>query len=153
MEQKKIIKCIYTGEVDENGLPHGKGKMRYVVEPKADSTVKGLGDLRYSGEFCHGIRQGEGDLHGLGLINNPVSEYEWYAEGDYDSCGRFLGSVHSPGSWQRLIACWYPRFEGTWKDDMPLTSRWDNEITADDKATAQQTTREAVGSLPQEVEP
>lgn len=150
-QPKEIIKCVYKGEVDEKGLPHGSGKMLYVVKPDGDETIKGLGDLRYQGEFCHGLRHGEGDLHVLGLINNPVSEYEWYAEGDYDSCGRFLGSKNPPGSWRRFVECWYPCFEGTWENDIPLKSRWDNEMSQYYSDLVQQTTKQAVDNLPHEV--
>lgn len=122
---RKIIKCVYTGEVDADGLPHGKGKMDYIVERRPDDSFPEEGNMRYRGEFVHGLRHGDGDLHSRGLMNNPTSEYEWYAEGDYDSCGRFLRSTHPAGSWQRYIQCWYPVFEGLWQDDMPLESRWE----------------------------
>ena len=28
---RKIIKCVYSGEVDADSLPHGKGKMDYIA--------------------------------------------------------------------------------------------------------------------------
>lgn len=121
---RKIIALRYTGEVDAEGLPHGKGELRYVVEHCPDDTFPGQGDLCYEGEFVHGLRHGDGDLLSLGTMYNPVSEYEWYAEGDYDSCGRFIHSAHAPGSYQRTVKCWYPAFQGLWQDDMPLKSRW-----------------------------
>lgn len=133
-EQKKIIQLLYTGETDEDGRPHGEGVLRYVVEPDLekiakDPIYKGYGDLRYRGRFEHGLRQGEGDLHALGLHPNPVSEYEWFSEGEYDCCGRLTHPSHEPGSYQRNVQMWYPYFEGTWENDMPLKSRWGNEIS------------------------
>jgi len=148
---RKIIRLCYTGEVDTEGLPHGQGELRYVVEPRPDDSFPGQGELRYVGEFVHGLRQGDGDLHSLGSMYNPVSEYEWYAEGDYDSCGRFLHPAHAPGTWQRTVKCWYPTFEGTWQDDMPLKSRWgDGSIDDISKAhwkDIRRTAREALGEL------
>ena len=41
---KKIIALRYTGEVDAEGLPHGKGELRYVVEHRPDDTFQGQGD-------------------------------------------------------------------------------------------------------------
>ena len=152
---RKIIQLRYTGEVDAEGLPHGKGELLYVVERRPDDSFSGQGDLRYKGEFVHGLRHGDGDLHALGSMYNPVSEYEWYAEGDYDSCGRFLRSAHAPGSWQRTVKCWYPAFEGTWQDDMPLKERW-GDGSLDDISKAhwkdiRRTSREALKELKIEI--
>ena len=125
---RKIIKCVYSGEVDADSLPHGKGKMDYIVERRPGDSFPEEGNLCYKGEFVHGLRHGEGDLHCLGLIHNPVSEYELYSEGEYDSCGRFIHGSNPPGSWQRYVKCWYPSFEGLWQDDMPLESRWEKGV-------------------------
>ena len=72
---RKIVKCIYTGEVDAEGLPHGNGVLNYIVEkdPSEERTFDNQYDLRYKGEFVHGLRQGEGDLHAMGVGYNPVS--------------------------------------------------------------------------------
>ena len=129
---RKIIKLEYTGPLDENGLPHGKGVMLYMVEPDPKDTYKGKNNLRYKGEFVHGLRHGDGDLHALGLIHNPVSEYEWYSEGDYDGCGRLIHPSNAAGTWEPHVQCWYPYFEGTWQDDMPLKSRWGSKISKSD---------------------
>ena len=129
---RKIIKLEYTGPLDENGLPHGKGVMLYLVEPDPKDTFKGKNNLRYKGEFVHGLRHGDGDFHALGLIHNPVSEYAWYSEGEYDGCGRLIRPSNSAGTWEPFVQCWYPYFEGTWQDDMPLKSRWGNKISTSD---------------------
>lgn len=127
---RKIIKCVYKGEVDAAGLPHGKGVMNYIVEkdPAEELMFPDQNDLRYEGEFVHGLRQGDGDLHALGIGYNPVSEYEWYSEGEYDSCGRLIHSSNAPGTWQRYVRMWYPYFEGTWQSDMPQKPRWGEDI-------------------------
>lgn len=145
---RKIIKLEYSGPVDEQGRPHGTGTMIYKVEPEADDSFEGKEDLRYKGEFVHGMRHGEGDLHTLGLAYNPVSEYEWYSEGEYDSCGRFIHPANPPGSYERCVKCWYPYFEGTWQDDMPLKSRWDNDIDKVGMTYVRNTSKEAVSELP-----
>ena len=55
----------YKGEVDENGLPHGEGTMKYAPM----STVYWLGysdyavaPKLYQGQWCHGVRCGEGKM-------------------------------------------------------------------------------------------
>ena len=123
---RKITKLVYKGQVDENGCPHGKGELHYIVEkdPEEDCMFDDQHDLRYKGEFVHGLRQGDGDLHAMGVGYNPVSRYEWYSEGDYDGCGRLIHSSHPEGSYQEYVRVWYPYFEGTWQDDQPLTPRW-----------------------------
>ena len=72
--ERQIIKCIYKGDVDAEGRPHGQGVMDYIVERHADDSFPEEDNLRYKGEFVHGLRHGDGDLHAMGLINNPVSE-------------------------------------------------------------------------------
>jgi len=150
----KFIKLLYVGETDENGLPHGEGELRYVVEPDSEKEAqdpihKGTGDLRYKGHFEHGLRHGEGDLHELGLIYNPVSQYAWYSEGEYDSCGRLIHSSNPSGSWKEHVQCWYPYFEGTWENDMPLKSRWGEKIRKSDLKYCQATRRDELEkSLP-----
>lgn len=150
-KERKIIQLRYTGEVDAEGLPHGKGELHYIVESRPDDSFERKGELRYVGEFVHGLRHGDGDLHSLGLMNNPVSEYEWYSEGDYDGCGRLVCPANAPGTWQRTVKCWYPAFEGTWQDDMPLKSRW-SDGSIDDISKAhwkdiRRTSREALKEL------
>ena len=44
---KALGSCIYTGEVDDNNLPNGKGKARF-----ADGSI-------YNGEFVHGKLEGK----------------------------------------------------------------------------------------------
>lgn len=55
----------YKGEVDENGLPHGEGTMKYA--PKSTVYWLGYSDYAvapklYQGQWCHGVRCGEGKM-------------------------------------------------------------------------------------------
>ncbi len=57
----------YKGETDENGLPHGEGKMKYENDPKKSHYWLGYADYdvapkRYEGEWCHGVRSGKGKM-------------------------------------------------------------------------------------------
>lgn len=155
---RKIVKCIYKGEVDDTGLPHGKGELHYIVkkDPSEELTFDNQHDLRYKGEFHHGLRQGEGDLHIMGVGYNPVSEYAWYSEGEYDGCGRLVGPAHEPGTWSRYVRVWYPYFEGTWQNDLPLKPRW-GEGSVEERVSemgwqyVQKTAKNAIETLPFEV--
>lgn len=155
---RKIVKCVYTGEVDAEGLPHGNGVLNYIVEkdPSEERTFDNQYDLRYKGEFVHGLRQGEGDLHAMGVGYNPVSRYEWYSQGEYDSCGRLIQTSHPEGSYEEYVRVWYPYFEGTWQNDLPLKPRW-GEGSVEERVSemgwkyVRNTTKEAVEALPYEV--
>ncbi len=155
---RKIVKCIYTGEVDAEGLPHGNGVLNYIVEkdPSEERTFDNQYDLRYMGEFVHGLRQGEGKLLAMGVGYNPVSRYEWYSQGEYDSCGRLIQTSHPEGSYQEFVRVWYPYFEGTWQNDLPLKPRW-GEGSVEERVSemgwkyVRNTTKEAVEALPFEV--
>lgn len=157
MEKIKIIKkLVYEGEVDEQGRPHGKGTLYYVVEkdPAEERKFDNQGDLRYRGEFEHGLRQGDGDLHALGLGHNPVSRYAWYSEGEYDSCGRLIHPSNPEGSYQEFVPVWYPFFEGLWQADQPLKSRWsDDEVRLSELAAqyVRLTAYDAIKTLPFEL--
>lgn len=72
-----ITKLLYQGDVDEAGRPHGRGKLLYVVEkdPREERRFADEGDIKYEGEFEHGKRHGDGDLHVLCAGYNTVSEY------------------------------------------------------------------------------
>ena len=149
--ERRIMKCIYKGEVDSDGLPHGKGEMSYIVERRSDDPFPEACNLCYKGDFVHGLRHGDGDLHTLGQITNPVSEYEWYSEGEYDGCGRLIRPSNPSGSWQRLVKCWFPSFEGLWENDMPKESRWEKgqplDISEAHWKDIRRTSREALKGL------
>ena len=53
----KIVGLRYTGEKDDEGRPHGLGKMEYATS----SAIK----YRYEGHFEHGVRSGYGVWHEL----------------------------------------------------------------------------------------
>lgn len=155
---RKIVKCIYKGEVDAEGLPHGKGEMYYIVKKNPSEELKfdNQHNLRYRGEFHHGLRQGEGDLHVMGVGYNPVSRYEWYSQGEYDSCGRLIYSSHPEGSYQEFVPVWYPYFEGTWQNDFPLKPRWGEDSVKESVSKmgwkyVQKTAKDAIETLPFEM--
>lgn len=55
----------YRGETDENGLPHGQGKMKYAS--KNGCYWLGYADYdvapkSYEGQWCHGVRNGKGKM-------------------------------------------------------------------------------------------
>ena len=55
----------YRGETDENGLPHGQGKMKYAS--KNGCYWLGYADYdvapkRYEGQWCHGVKSGKGKM-------------------------------------------------------------------------------------------
>ncbi len=54
--------CIYEGETDENGLPHGQGVMYY---PKAELSLWcgfKVAPKCYEGQWCHGVKSGKGKM-------------------------------------------------------------------------------------------
>lgn len=54
--------CIYEGETDENGLPHGQGVMYY---PKAELSLWcgfKVAPKCYVGEWYHGVKSGKGQM-------------------------------------------------------------------------------------------
>ena len=54
--------CIYEGETDENGLPHGQGVMYY---PKAELSLWcgfKVAPKCYVGEWYHGVKSGKGKM-------------------------------------------------------------------------------------------
>ena len=156
---RKILKLVYKGEIDDAGMPHGKGVMNYIVEkdPAEDYMFDDQHNLRYKGEFVHGLRQGEGDLHVMGVAYNPVSRYEWYSEGDYDSCGRLIHPSNPEGSYQQYVRMWYPYFEGSWQEDQPLKPRWGDKPLEESVSKmgwqyVRLTTFDAIKDLPLEIE-
>ena len=55
----------YKGETDENGLPHGKGTMKYekrVTFAWFWSMDDSIAPKRYEGQWEHGVRCGEGKM-------------------------------------------------------------------------------------------
>lgn len=142
-KEKAIIGCIYEGKIDTEGRPHGQGKMVYKVN---DEQFK---DMRYNGEFVHGVRQGEGCLSFAKQMPNSQTAYEWYSEGDYDCCGRLVHPLHEPGSYRAWVDAWYIMFEGQWENDMPTRPKKqypgaepDEETLADARLTAYEAVRE-----------
>ena len=101
----------YEGPVDADGQPHGEGTMYYYYGEK---------QKRYTGHFEHGVREGQGELCQLATAPNPLTESEYYMQGDYDGCGRQISSP-PPGSYEPYHKAWYIDYKGLWHNDRPLT--------------------------------
>lgn len=111
----KIVYWIFTGERDENGLPHGPGTMVY------SSKIRNL--YKYEGEFVHGMRHGKGKFYWYAPHNNlsnPLDQHSWYSIGEYDSAGRLVCPKHEPGSWEPYLRLWDVVYDGTWENDSPV---------------------------------
>ena len=111
----KIAYWIFTGEFDENNLPHGPGEMEY------SSKIRPL--YKYEGEFVHGMRQGKGKFSWYAPHNelsNPLDQYAWYSIGEYDGAGRLVHPQNAQGSWEPYQRLWDVVYEGMWENDSPV---------------------------------
>lgn len=111
----KIVYWIFTGERDENNLPHGPGMMEY------SSKLRPV--YKYEGEFVHGVRQGKGKFSFYAPryeSSNPVDQYGWYCIGEYDGAGRLVHPEHAPGSWEPYQRSWEVVYDGMWENDSPV---------------------------------
>lgn len=54
--------CIYEGETDENGLPHGQGVMYYPKESLQEWSGFKVVPKCYVGEWYHGVKSGKGKM-------------------------------------------------------------------------------------------
>lgn len=125
----------YTGNIDENGLPHGYGVMKFA---KGGETFSMIGTevaiKEYSGEWQHGIRSGMGKMkyykkgsgfaryigewndnqpNGTGRFENNNDKSSEYYEGSWVN-----GLRHGIGTYSRTEKP-YPDelYEGEWVDD------------------------------------
>lgn len=53
---------IYEGETDEDGLPHGLGKMDYAHTAHSNWLGYSVAPKRYVGQWYHGVKCGEGKM-------------------------------------------------------------------------------------------
>lgn len=83
----------YSGEVDSNGLPHGRGELKLSAK------------CWYKGEWWHGKKSGKG------LFHHPLGSHE----GRYES-----GVKHGHG--EARIASTEYTFHGTFNNDIPILS-------------------------------
>lgn len=114
-DMPKIVYWIFTGEFDENNLPHGPGTMEY------SSGLRPL--YKYEGEMVHGVRHGKGKFYYYELHNelsNPVDQYGWYSIGEYDGAGRLVHPKNAPGSWEPYQRLWDVVYDGMWENDSPV---------------------------------
>lgn len=103
----------YTGEVDGNSIPHGRGKAVFTSVYVADS----IGNIEslptgsfdgptYDGEWIHGVMQGQATYHtGDGDVFTGIFRNNEYSSGRYTT---------SDGEY----------FEGSFKDEQPYNGSW-----------------------------
>ena len=62
----------YEGEVDEQGLPHGAGVMKYEKRQYENWAESQVSYKKYSGQWSHGVKSGQGKMeyykNGHGVI-------------------------------------------------------------------------------------
>ena len=87
-EQSLAFDQGYEGTFDENGQPHGKGRMKFKDDDDFDRNV-------YEGEWIHGQMSGQGQMSFVsgdiyeGVFNNGVPHGPGrftYVSGDVSSC-------------------------------------------------------------------
>ena len=128
----KIIGRTYSGQKDDEGRPHGHGKMEYVT----NSSKK----YRYEGHFEHGVRSGYGVWYESSQLIKEYEPWEWVQMGEYDSAGRLIHPNTRPGPYREVIDLWDEKFRGWWINDDAVHSLkgrklydWDIEFTEDEK--------------------
>ena len=117
-----IYDIKYTGEKNRDEMPHGEGVMEYFV-----ACIGCRNHFKYKGTFKKGMREGYGVLYSMSWIKNPVEEWQWYMEGEYDSAGRFIHPAHEPGSYVAYTEVWEEEYVGLWEDNKPICApkeRW-----------------------------
>ena len=144
-----IARTIYNGQKDDEGRPHGHGKMEYI----ASSSKK----YKYEGHFVHGVRSGYGVWYELFQYICEYEEWEWVQMGEYDSCGRLIHPNTKSGPRKEVTESWNQTFRGWWRNDdavheFDYTRRKyaadDFELTEDDKFLAYFHDFKAVRKLP-----
>ena len=144
-----IVRTIYNGQKDDEGRPHGHGKMEYI----ASSSKR----YKYEGHFVHGVRSGYGVWYELFQYICEYEEWEWVQMGEYDSCGRLIHPNTKSGPRKEVTESWNQTFRGWWRNDdaaheFDYTRRKyaadDFELTEDDKFLAYFHDFKAVRKLP-----
>ena len=93
---------LYTGPVDNQGLPHGKGVAKITENGKPNGNV-------YEGPIAHGVFTGEGVVFKFITEDNAFE-------------GTFKKNQYAEGRLTIISTGQY--FEGTYKDDKPYTGTW-----------------------------
>ncbi len=113
---------IFTGNNDENNMPHGEGTKIYYSEKRPV--------YKYTGMFIHGVRHGKGEFYWYAPYynhKNPIDESAWYRMGEYDNKGRLVGPKHAPDSWEPFCRFWDLVYDGMWENDLPVDDK-ENEM-------------------------
>ena len=94
--------CLYTGPVDADGKPHGKGKAQFVSNEQA---------LSYEGNFVHGVMEGpdavyrykNGDIFEGSFVDNHFNEGKYKSnDGNY-----YIGTFDANGDLDK--GSWYDK--------------------------------------------
>lgn len=127
---------IYEGEVDEQGLPHGFGTMKYEKRQYENWVESQVSYKKYSGQWKHGVKSGQGKMeyykNGHGVIeysgnwdndlpngNGKLTKYSDVTNMTYHGEWKD-GLRHGFGkyslSWDKGT---FPpeKYEGEWKED------------------------------------
>ena len=146
----KIVGRTYSGQKDEDGLPHGHGIMEYLTS--------GEKKYKYEGHFEHGVRSGYGVWHESIQLIREYEPWEWAQMGDYDSAGRLIHTNTRPGPHREVVNCWDERFRGWWRNDDAVHdmkrrkyAEWQSGRLDDEKVLADLMDFKAVRMLPQSI--
>lgn len=127
---------LYEGEVDEQGLPHGCGVMKYKKQPYETWLETQVSYRKYKGHWNHGVKSGKGDMEyymnghgGIEYSGNWENDLP-NGKGKVSKCGSVTSMTYN-GEWKdgvrhgfgKYTLRWdkgtFPpqRYEGEWKDD------------------------------------
>ena len=89
-EQSLAFDQGYEGTFDENGQPHGKGRMKFKDDDDFDRNV-------YEGEWIHGQMSGQGQMS---FVSGDVYDGEW-SKNEFEGDG-----VYTYANGRRYIGQW-----------------------------------------------
>ena len=101
LDNPVLGKYLYTGKVDANGLPHGKGIATFVDNGKPNGNM-------YEGPFVHGVFSGDNAFFKYGTENTFKGSFE----NNMYSKGKLM--INSSGQY----------FEGSFYNGEPYTGTW-----------------------------
>lgn len=128
---------VYVGSMDEKGLPHGFGVMKYKEEPYYEWMKEEVSFKEYRGEWQHGVRSGSGVMKFHAKTKESVKYSGEWIDNKPDGQGKITltskdcqegyeggwkaGLRHGWGKYHKLIdSKYYPseEYEGEWVNDL-----------------------------------